>query len=45
MEILGHGVYVLSEAAQLTGLKRARVREWFWRRVSDPVPRSIFDGE
>lgn len=45
MEILGHGVYVLSEAAQLTGLKRARVREWFWRRVSDPVPRSIFDGD
>ncbi len=45
MEILGHGVYDLGEAAQLTGLKRSRVREWFWRRVSDQDPRPIFDGD
>jgi uncharacterized protein (DUF433 family) len=45
MEVLGHGVYDLGEATQLTGLKRARVREWFWRRVSDPVPRLKFDGD
>jgi uncharacterized protein (DUF433 family) len=45
MEILGHGVYDLGEAAQLTSLRRSRVREWFWRRVSDQIPRPIFDGD
>jgi len=29
MDIIGHGVYGLSEAARLTGLRPHRVREWF----------------
>jgi uncharacterized protein (DUF433 family) len=34
MSMLGHGVYGMTEAAQLTGLRPARVREWFHRRPS-----------
>lgn len=49
--VLGHGVYTFTEAARLTGLKNARVREWFRGRSPgsrSPVFRSDFepvDGE
>jgi uncharacterized protein (DUF433 family) len=45
MDILGHGVYDINEAARFTGLKRARVREWFRGRVSDPIPRPVFRSD
>lgn len=32
--MLGHGVYSMTEAAQLTGLRPTRVREWFRSRPS-----------
>jgi uncharacterized protein (DUF433 family) len=48
MSILGHGVYSLPEAARLTGLKPARVREWFQRRPEQagrsPIFRSDYDS-
>jgi uncharacterized protein (DUF433 family) len=42
MKMLGNGVYNIGEAARYTGLKRARVREWFRGRTSDPFPRPVF---
>ena len=40
--ILGRGVYSFAEAAQLTGLKPARVREWFTIRPSRTNHKPIF---
>jgi uncharacterized protein (DUF433 family) len=45
MDILGHGVYDISEAARFTGLKQARVREWFRGWSSDPIPRPVFRSD
>ncbi len=45
MDILGHGVYDISEAARFTGLKPARVREWFRGWSSDPIPHRVFRGD
>jgi uncharacterized protein (DUF433 family) len=42
---LGHGVYGLPEAARLTGLRYARVREWFRGRSRDPDRAPIFYGD
>ncbi|WP_337174972.1 hypothetical protein [Paludisphaera sp.] len=44
MNILGHGVYGLSEAARLTGLRPARVREWFQGRKVG-VRKPVFRGD
>src|SRR5438552_16081177 len=47
-KILGKGVYDLTEAARLTGLRRARVKEWFngrdARPGAGPVSRSDYDA-
>jgi hypothetical protein len=47
-KILGKGVYDLTEAAKLTGLRRARVKEWFQGRNArlgaGPVFRSDYDA-
>ncbi|HEV3165484.1 MAG TPA: DUF433 domain-containing protein [Isosphaeraceae bacterium] len=45
MDVLGQGVYSIVEAAKLTGLRQARVREWFRGRVSDPIPRPVFRSD
>jgi uncharacterized protein (DUF433 family) len=45
MDILGHGVYSLPEAARLTGLKRNRVREWFFGRPSDRARTPVFRSD
>ena len=45
MMILGNGVYNLTDAAKLTGLRRARVKQWFEGRTSDPVPRPVFKSD
>jgi uncharacterized protein (DUF433 family) len=45
MDILGHGVYDISEAARFTGLRQARVREWFRERVSHPISRPVFRSD
>jgi len=45
MKMLGNGVYNLTEASRLTGLKRSRVREWFRGRASDPFPRPVFQSD
>lgn len=44
MNILGHGVYGLSEAARLTGLEPGRAREWF-RGRKDGVRKPVFLGD
>lgn len=41
---LGNGVYNLTEAARLTGLRPQRVREWFRGRTSTAVP-PVFAGD
>jgi uncharacterized protein (DUF433 family) len=43
--ILGKGVYSIPEAARLTGLRPARVREWFRGRPSVSRPTPIFRGD
>lgn len=43
--MLGRGVYSLSEAARLTGLKPPRVREWFSGRPSDRDPKPVFRSD
>ncbi len=43
--MLGRGVYSLSEAARLTGLKPPRVREWFCGRPSDHDRKPVFRSD
>jgi uncharacterized protein (DUF433 family) len=47
--VLGHGVYTFSDAARLTRLRTARVREWFLprrsRQATTPVFESDYSGE
>lgn len=43
--MLGRGVYSLSEAARLTGLKPPRVREWFLGRPSDRARKPVFRSD
>jgi uncharacterized protein (DUF433 family) len=43
--VLGRGVYGLPEAAKLTQLKPARVREWFRGRSSSGSKRSVFTSD
>ena len=45
MNILGHGVYSLPEAARLTRLKAQRVREWFGSREKDATRKSVFRSD
>ncbi len=45
MEILGHGVYGLPEAARLTHLKPQRVREWFHGRPRGEARRPVFRSD
>lgn len=45
MGIIGHGVYGLSEAARLTGLRPQRVREWFNGRPEQEAKRPIFRSD
>jgi uncharacterized protein (DUF433 family) len=45
MEILGHGVYSLPEAARLTRLKGRRVREWFRGRKQVLSRKPILHGD
>src|SRR4051812_30742701 len=45
MRILGHGIYNLSEAARLTGLKSHRVREWFRGRTNTRVSTPVFRSD
>jgi uncharacterized protein (DUF433 family) len=42
---LGRGVYSLSEAARLTGLKYNRVREWFRGRLPGERRQPVFPGD
>jgi uncharacterized protein (DUF433 family) len=42
--MLGNGVYHISEAARLTGLRRERVREWF-RGRNATAARPLFSGD
>jgi len=44
-KILGKGVYDLTEAAKLTGLRRARVKEWFQGRDARPGAGSVFRSD
>src|SRR5947208_9135710 len=39
---LGRGVYTIPEAARLTGLHPARVREWFRKRPPQAGRRPVF---
>ena len=43
--ILGNGVYSLGEAAMLTGLRTARVGEWFRGRTAGPNAKPVFKSE
>ncbi len=45
MEILGHGVYSLPDAAKLTRLKPQRVREWFTGRRGTRARASVFQSD
>jgi uncharacterized protein (DUF433 family) len=45
MSILGHGIYNLSEAARLTGLKSSRVREWFQGRPRGDSRKPVFRSD
>jgi DNA-binding transcriptional MerR regulator len=45
MEILGHGVYSLPDAAKLTRLKPQRVREWFAGGRSAGARASVFQSD
>jgi hypothetical protein len=42
--MLGNGVYNLSEAARLTGLRPQRVREWFRGRAATAAS-PVFPGD
>jgi uncharacterized protein (DUF433 family) len=42
---LGHGVYSISEASRLTGLRAARIREWFRGRPTRPGRKPVFFGD
>jgi uncharacterized protein (DUF433 family) len=42
--MLGNGVYTLTEAARLTGLRPQRVREWFRGRTATAAP-PVFPGD
>ena len=44
-KILGNGVYDLAEAAKLTGLRRARVKEWFQGRDAGPGAKPVFRSD
>jgi len=44
MAMLGNGVYTLTEAARLTGLRPRRVREWFRGRTATAAP-PAFPGD
>jgi uncharacterized protein (DUF433 family) len=44
-KILGNGVYDLAEAAKLTGLRRARVKEWFLGRDAGPDVKPVFRSD
>jgi len=43
--ILGNGVYAFSEAARLTGLRPARVREWFRGRRMGHGIKAVFSSD
>jgi len=43
MEVLGKGVYSLTEAARLTGLKTRRARDWFVGRPT--IIKRVFDSD
>jgi uncharacterized protein (DUF433 family) len=45
MMVLGNGVYDLSEAARLAGLRRGRVKEWFEGRSGRFSPRPVFESD
>jgi uncharacterized protein (DUF433 family) len=45
MTVFGRGVYSLIEAARLTGLRPARVREWFQGRRSESRRRPVFESD
>jgi DNA-binding transcriptional MerR regulator len=45
MQILGHGVYGLPEAAKLTRLNAHRVREWFRERPRNEPRRPVFRSD
>jgi hypothetical protein len=45
MEILGHGVYSLPDAAKLTRLKPQRVREWFAVGRSAGARATVFQSD
>jgi uncharacterized protein (DUF433 family) len=43
--MLGRGVYTFAEAARLTGLRPARISEWFRGRRSGPTNWAVFQGD
>ena len=45
MKILGNGIYDLAEAAQYTGLRRERIREWFKGRSGGSVGNPVFESD
>src|SRR3954454_15105226 len=45
MTLLGRGVYSITEASQLTGLRPARLREWFRRRPPPSGRRPVFTSD
>jgi uncharacterized protein (DUF433 family) len=45
MVILGRGVFSIPEAARLTRLRPARVREWFRGRASGTPPAPVFQSD
>jgi len=45
MDILGKGVYSLAEAARLTGLRPARVRDWFRPSAEVRAGRAVFRSD
>jgi uncharacterized protein (DUF433 family) len=45
MNVLGRGVYSLTEAARLTGLRPGRVRAWFQSLEGNRVGRGVFQGD
>ena len=45
MEVLGHGVYSLPDAAKLTRLKPQRVREWFTGSRGTRARQSVFQSD
>jgi uncharacterized protein (DUF433 family) len=45
MDILGRGVYGLAEAAKLTRLRPARVRDWFGPHDENRAGRALFESD